>query len=287
MLAKMATTPEISALNNNPEAVRKRLNRKKLKEKRREDSFTNKYIQLKYPHIYTEIKESYDMFVRKYPSRCDFTKTYFFKKWEKRINMEPSKLYVPHLPILAKRNQMTKSLHKEIPAPSESMNETPPAECMIETPPPESMNETPLPESMNETPPPGCMIETPPPESMNETPPPGCMNETPPPGCMNETPPPGCMNETPPPESMNQTPPPESMNKMPPSGRMNETPPQVEDLCMGMSLDEMNIAAEEIIRSLQSDRDLMDIVENFEFPEGTWDNDLVLPDYVLETDMDW
>ena len=242
MLAKMPTTPEISTLNNNPEAVRKRLNRKKLKEKRREDSFTNKYIQLKYPHIYTEIKESYDMFARKYPSRCDFTKTYFFKKWEKRINMEPSKLYVPHLPILAKRNQMTKSQHKEIPAPSESMNETPPAECMIETPLPEGMN------------------ETPPPESMNETPPPGCMNETPPP---------------------------ESMNEMPPSGRMNETPPQVEDLCMGMSLDEMAIAAEEIIRSLQSDRDLMDIVENFEFPEGTWDNDLVLPDYVLETDMDW
>ena len=238
----MPTTPEIPMLNNDREAVRKRLNRKKLKEKRREDSFTNKYIQLKYPHIYTEIKESYDMFARKYPSRCDFTKTYFFKKWEKRINMEPSKLYVPHLPILAKRNQMTKSQHKEIPAPSESMNETPPPESMNEMPPPESMNEMPPPESMN---------------------------------------------ETPPPESMNETPPPESMNEMPPSGRMNETPLQVEDLCMGMSLDEMTIAAEEIIRSLQSDRDLMDIVENFEFPEGTWNNDLILPDYVLETDMDW
>ena len=247
----MSSTLKIPAINNSPEAVRKRLNRKKLKEKRREDSFTNKYIQLKYPHIYTEIKESYDMFARKYPSRCDFTKTYFFKKWEKRINMEPSKLYVPYLPVLTKRNQRTKSQHKEIPAPSESMNETPPPESMNETPPSESMNETPPPESMN---------ETPPPESMNETPPP---------------------------ESMNETPPPESMNETPPSGCMNETPPQVEDLCMGMSLDEMSIAAEEIIRSLQSDRDLMDIVENFEFPEGTWDNDLVLPDYVLETDMNW
>ena len=49
-----------------------------------------------------------------------------------------------------------------------------------------------------------------------------------------------------------------------------------------MTLNDMEIAAEEIIRSLQSDRDLMDIIENFEFPEATWNDDIVLNDYVLD-----
>ena len=49
----------------------------------------------------------------------------------------------------------------------------------------------------------------------------------------------------------------------------------------------MEIAAEEIIRSLQSDRDLMDIIENFEFPEPLWNNDYDIPDYTLETELEW
>ena len=62
---------------------------------------------------------------------------------------------------------------------------------------------------------------------------------------------------------------------------------QSNDIFSGMSLNEMDIAAEEIVRALQSDRELMDIVENFDFPDGVWNNDLAVPDYVLESDMEW
>ena len=55
----------------------------------------------------------------------------------------------------------------------------------------------------------------------------------------------------------------------------------------GMSLDEMGLAVDEIMKILQSDRDLMDIVENLDLPEALWQNELAIPDYVLETDYDW
>ena len=228
MLAKMATIPKISKLSNDSQAVRKRINWKNLKEKRRVDSFVCKYIQLKHPDIYAQIKDVYKAFVDRYPSRCDFTKTYFFKKREKQINMQPSKLYMPHLPILMMINQASESPRKEIPA--ESTSETPPREEI-------------------------------PAESTSETPP----------------------REEIPAESTSETPPREEIL----AENMCETSPPVENLCSGMSLNDMSIAAEEIIRSIQSDRDLMDIVENFDLPAGVWRNDLVLPDYVLESDMDW
>ena len=242
----MATIPKISKLSNGPEAVRKRINRKNLKEKRRVDSFVSKYIQLKHPDIYAQIKDVYKTFVDRYPSRCDFTKTYFFKKWQKQVNMEPSKLYIPHLAILTKINQAAEPPREEIPA--ESMSETPPREEI----PAESTSETPPREEI-------------PAESTSETPP----------------------REEIPAESTSETPPREEI----PAESTSETPPReeilAENLCLGMSLNDMTIAAEEIIRSIQSDRDLMDIVENFDLPPGVWDNELVLPDYVLEGDMDW
>ena len=49
----------------------------------------------------------------------------------------------------------------------------------------------------------------------------------------------------------------------------------------------MSVAVEEIVKTLQSDRELMDIVESFDLPAGVWDNELSVPDYVLESDLDW
>ena len=54
-----------------------------------------------------------------------------------------------------------------------------------------------------------------------------------------------------------------------------------------MTLDEMSIAVEEIVKALQSDSEVMDIVKNFDLPDGVWDNELAIPDYVLEGDLDW
>ena len=55
----------------------------------------------------------------------------------------------------------------------------------------------------------------------------------------------------------------------------------------GMSLDEMEIAAEEIVRALQSDREFMDIVEGFDLPQSVWDNELSIPNYILDDELEW
>ena len=247
MLPKTSTKPEISVkmVDNTPKGIRRRANSKKLKEKRREDSFVNKYIQLKCPEIYSEIKVSYNMFAQRYPSRCDLTKTYFFQKWQKQINMEQSKLYVPHLPILSKKKHLSKTRQRETTSPQPS-------------PQPEHVSETSAPQPSLQ------------PEHVSET---SAPQPSPQPEHVSET---SAPQPSPQPEHVSET-----------SAPQSSPQPQLEDPCMGMTLDEMAIAAEEIIRSLQSDRDLMDIVENFEFPEPTWNNDLVITDYVLETDDDW
>ena len=53
-----------------------------------------------------------------------------------------------------------------------------------------------------------------------------------------------------------------------------------------MSLAEMNLAAEQIVNSLQSDRELMDIVEELDLPDAVWNNKLI-PDYPLEMDLQY
>ena len=54
-----------------------------------------------------------------------------------------------------------------------------------------------------------------------------------------------------------------------------------------MTIDQMTIAAEEIVKSLQSDKELMDIVEGFDLPQAVWDNELSIPDYALENELNW
>ena len=65
-----------------------------------------------------------------------------------------------------------------------------------------------------------------------------------------------------------------------------QTPPQ-EDFCSTMTIDQMSIAVEEIVKTLQSDREVMDIVESFDLPPGVWDDELSIPDYILEDDLEW
>ena len=64
-----------------------------------------------------------------------------------------------------------------------------------------------------------------------------------------------------------------------------QEPPQT--LYSGISLEEMEIAAQEIVKELQSDKELMDIVEGLDLPQGVWDNELSIPDYVLDDELQW
>ena len=66
-----------------------------------------------------------------------------------------------------------------------------------------------------------------------------------------------------------------------------ETRPENNTLCSGMTLEEMALAAEEIVQTLQSDAELMDIVEKLDLPESVWNNELSIPDYVLEEELEW
>ena len=288
-LRKMGNKPEIPMVkskSNNPINIVKKENRKKLKEKRRQESFAKRYVELMYPALYTEIKESYTMFAKKYPSRCDLTKTYFFKKWEKSVIPKQSNIFVPHLPVLINQNQLKNpQLNKSPSPPQEVNNENPslPQEVNNESPSPpqEVNNESPSPpqEVNNESP-------SPPQEVNNESPsPPQEVNNespSPPQEVNNESP-------SPPQEVNNENPsPPQEVDIEVPQPRQDlniQNQPQIDQPIM--TLDEMAIAAEEIINALQSDRNFMDIVEGFDFPEATWNNDLIISDYVLETDADW
>ena len=266
-LRKMGNKPEIPMVkskSNNPINIVKKENRKKLKEKRRQESFAKRYVELMYPALYTEIKESYTMFAKKYPSRCDLTKTYFFKKWEKSVIPKQSNIFVPHLPVLINQNQLKNPQLNKSPSPPQEVNNENPS------PPQEVNNESPSPpqEVNNENP-------SPPQEVNNESP-------SPPQEVNNESP-------SPPQEVNNENPsPPQEVDIEVPQPRQDlniQNQPQIDQPIM--TLDEMAIAAEEIINALQSDRNFMDIVEGFDFPEATWNNDLIISDYVLETDADW
>ena len=247
-LLKAPTKPEITdkTIDNSAKGIRRRQLYKALKERKREDSFVNKYIQLKYPEIYDEIKVSYNLFAQKYPSRSDFTKTYFFKKWQKQINMEKSKLYVPCLPILTNKNQLEKKRETTTPQPSPQPSQPSPQPSQPSPQPSQSSSQS----------------SQPSPQPSQPSPQPS----------------------QPSPQPSQPSPQPSQ-----PSSQPSQPPPQtqIDPPFVGMSLGDMEIAAEEIIRSLQSDRDLMDIIENFEFPEPTWNPDFNVTDYVLETDQDW
>ena len=62
---------------------------------------------------------------------------------------------------------------------------------------------------------------------------------------------------------------------------------EVLDLTSGMSLSEMSLAVEELTKALQSDRELMDIIEGFDLPDSVWDNELAVPNYIDEEDLLW
>ena len=49
----------------------------------------------------------------------------------------------------------------------------------------------------------------------------------------------------------------------------------------------MSVAVDEMVRALQADQELMDLVENFDLPDHVWNNELAVPDYVLESDLEW
>ena len=217
---------ESTSLNNASEKTRKRNNKNLLKEKRREDKFVSRYIQIKYPDIHNEAISSYKSLVDKYPGRADITKTYFFKKWESKNQRKEPQMYVPYLPILRELPGTTRAEIVEEGQQQEEIDE-------------EGQQQEEIVEEGQQQ------------EEIDEE---GQQQEE----IVEE----GQQQESP------------------------QTPPQ-QDFCSTMTIDQMSIAVEEIVKTLQSDREVMDIVESFDLPPGVWDDELSIPDYILEDDLEW
>ena len=49
----------------------------------------------------------------------------------------------------------------------------------------------------------------------------------------------------------------------------------------------MAMAVEDLTKALQSDAELMDIIESFDLPDSVWDNELTIPNYIDEGELFW
>ena len=288
-------------LSNDPEAVRKRTNRKQLKEKRRQEAFLKSYVETKYSNVCEEAMAVYNVFKEQYPHRYDITKTYYYRKWEKEAKKTIASSYTvpaytvfPTLPALP-----TSSVPTALPTTSVVPPALPPiAPPAISSPPAVSFPAT-VTESVSTTTEkrytlylPHLPILT----NMNdlsqvtvETIQEGDQTQT---GNVQQI-----MNEAL--ETIEQTQQfltelnqnqEEVVQSQQPAEFAQDQPreeTQNNDIFAGMSLNDMNIAAEEIVRALQSDRELLDIVENFDFPDQLGNSDYAVSDYVLENDMEW
>ena len=237
---------ESTSLNNASEKTRKRNNKNLLKEKRREDKFVSRYIQIKYPDIHNEAISSYKSLVDKYPGRADITKTYFFKKWESKNQRKEPQMYVPYLPILRELPETTRAEIVEEGQQQEEIGE-------------EGQQQEEIGEEGRQQ------------EEIGEE---GQQQEE----IVEE----GQQQEEIGEEGQQQ-------EEIVEEGQQQESPqtaPQ-EDFCSTMTIDQMSIAVEEIVKTLQSDREVMDIVESFDLPPGVWDDELSIPDYILEDDLEW
>ena len=247
---------ESTSLNNASEKTRKRNNKNLLKEKRREDKFVSRYIQIKYPDIHNEAISSYKSLVDKYPGRADITKTYFFKKWESKNQRKEPQMYVPYLPILRELPETTRAEIVEEGQQQEEIGEEGQQQEEIGE---EGQQQEEIGEEGQQQ------------EEIGEE---GQQQEE-----IGEE---GQQQEEIGEEGQQQ----EEIGEEGQQQESPQTPPQ-EDFCSTMTIDQMSIAVEEIVKTLQSDREVMDIVESFDLPPGVWDDELSIPDYILEDDLEW
>ena len=241
----------LPVVNMSAQAVQKRNYRVIQREKRRRSFFIHDYIRTKYPHLFTEANAMYQQFVDKYPGKADFTKSYYLKKWQREMDKTNNPLMIPHLPILMSSDILQQTTTNHPP----KVQQQPPE---VQQQPPEVQQQSP--EVQQQSP----EVQQQAPEVQQQTP-----------------------------EVQQQSP--EVQQQAP---EVQQRPPEVQqtvevqtteldELTTGMSLDEMSLAVEQIVNALQSDRELMDIVEELDLPDAVWDNELAIPDYLLETELDW
>ena len=248
----------LPALNMSAQAVQKRNYRVVQREKRRRSFFIHDYIRTKYPYLFTEANAMYQQFVDKYPGKADFTKSYYFKKWQREMDKPNNPLMIPHLPILMSSDILQQTTTKQPPE--------------VQQQPPEVQQQQPeVQQQQSEVQQQQSEVQQQPPEVQQQ-----------PPEVQQQQP----EVQQQPPEVQQQ--PPEVQQQPPEVQQTVEVQTTESDqLITGMSLNEMSLAVEQIVNALQSDRELMDIVEELDLPDAVWDNELAIPDYLLETELHW
>ena len=218
--------------------------------------------------MFNEANGMYLKFVDKYPGRADLTKTYYFKKWQRETDKARTDLMIPHLPILMSPDNLQQTTQQ----PPEEVQQSPQDQTTVQN---VVEDQTDVQDSGEDQATVQSIIE-------DQT---GVQNSSEDQdGVQNiiedQT---GVQNSSEDQDGVqniieDQT------------GVQNIVEVQTgesEQLITGMTLSEMNLAVEEIVNALQSDRELMDIVEGFDLPDGVWNNELAVPDYILETDLQW
>ena len=92
-------------LSQTKKAIDERRRRVANREKRRRTLFVHDYVRVKYEVIFSECNRFYQELAEKYPAKLDFTKTAEYKKWERRTK-EGSKsvaetiMLEPYIPLV-------------------------------------------------------------------------------------------------------------------------------------------------------------------------------------------
>ena len=214
-------------LSQNVQAVRKRKYRSVQREKRRRSFFVHDYVRTKYPDIYTESNQVYQKFMDKYPTKLDFTKTYYFRKWQQKVDQGRTCLMLPHLPILSSPDTLLQA--------ATSYNQG-------------TVEQEPIPQE----------------QDMFEVIDSGIQNT-------EEVIDSGVQNTE---EVIDNS---------------VQNTDETSNLFTEMSVDELDRAVEQIVASLQSDDQLQNILTHpeLDLPLDIWENELTIPDDMLENELHW
>ena len=220
---------------------------RRIEKERRETTFVHAYVQVKHPKIYEEAKEVYATIVNKYPGKPDLTKTYYFRKWRNEIMNKKKALMTPQLPILMPLPMLQQYQTSGHEAGSDVVNPT--VEKQSQPPAVEMQFNQHVVLNPGDDGYPTAVQQTIEIQTSDSTQPARTQNDN---------------------LDVHQT---------------VET--RSDNLVSGLTLEEMALSVEEMVKALQSDTELMDLVESFDLPNSVWDNELAVPDYALESDLEW
>ena len=153
-------------MSGSERASRKREARIKQRNKERQDLFASDYVKHKYPGIYAEAVQVFQILTNQYPNKYDARKTDEHKAWK---TTDPSILHpafnIRQAVVLPPQTHVKIYFPEQTPNPEPLAIMEPP---IIEPPNPEPSHQTPNPEPLAITEPP--IIEPPNPEPSHQTP---------------------------------------------------------------------------------------------------------------------